>query len=695
MATPPISTSPKDSPFDAIVVGSGAGGAPLAARLAEYGWRVLVLEAGPEQAPKTPEHEITQVPVLHGPSTEHPEVSWRFFVKHYDHAAEADPKWHPRPEVYPKGDGIFYPRATGIGGCTIHNALITIAGPDGDWDEMAWFLNDATWRAETMRTYFERIECCEFLEGPPRFARTFRGRFWENVRWLFGQEIDPTGGRHGYKGWLHTSRADLQIGFNDRQLLDMIFAAKKTSKRAGMDSLLRFVKALWKGRIFADLDPNHARRQAKHPEGLALVPEAIYGPKTQAKSKRGHRSSPRERLLKAREELEERRRIESQKPPEKRKPVGEIVIATDCFVTKVLIEDDGNGGKKAVGIEYLHGPKLYRATPGASRGAGKPGRIHAKKEVILAGGAFNTPQLLMLSGVGPEDHLVANGIKCLVNSPGVGCNLQDRYEVTVVSQMARNFEALEGATLKLPVSPAPADRHLEQWRQDGRGLYSSNGAVIGILKRSRPELAQPDLFIFGLPLKFKGYAINYSDVKERDLFTWAVLKAHTCNRDGVVRLRSSDPLDTPEINFHYFQEISKPGGNDPDLEAVLNGVKFVREIAAQAGVKESYPRNESDPNVGDAFLSDEALRNWIKRDAWGHHACGTCRMGRSTDPKAVLDSQFRVLDKANGGERRRPIQGLRVVDASMFWKIPGYFIVTNIYMASEKAADVIRDAWPS
>src|SRR5262245_10737423 len=163
MTPPPVSKSPQDSRYDFIVVGSGAGGGPLAARLVENGFTVLVIEAGPDHGddpPTAPAREISDVPAFHGPSTEHEALSWKFFVKHYERPQEPDPKWNADPP------GIFYPRATGVGGCTIHNAMITVAGPPSDWDDLAWTLGDPSWASSIMRSYFQRLELCEFLPCP-------------------------------------------------------------------------------------------------------------------------------------------------------------------------------------------------------------------------------------------------------------------------------------------------------------------------------------------------------------------------------------------------------------------------------------------------------------------------------------------------------------------------------------------------
>jgi choline dehydrogenase len=299
--------------------------------------------------------------------------------------------------------------------------------------------------------------------------------------------------------------------------------------------------------------------------------------------------------------------------------------------------------------------------------------VKAAREVILAGGAFNTPQLLMLSGIGPREELERHGIPVRVDLPGVGQNLQDRYEVGVVAEMRKDFEILGDCTFAPPADGAPLDKGFEEWKE-GKGVYTSNGVVLGVIKRSRPSLPDPDLFIFGIPSFFRGYYPGYSEslVKRKNYFTWAVLKAHTRNTAGYVRLRSSDPRDTPDIVFRYFDE-----GNDTraeDLDAVVDGVTFARKIL---GMSDEVVKGEVVP--GPEVDTTEKLRDFVKDEAWGHHASCTCRMGAEDDPMAVLDSRFRV----------RGVDRLRVVDASAFPRIPGFFIVTAIYMISEKASDVI------
>ena len=548
---------------DYIVVGSGAGGAPLAARLARSGKRVLVIEAGSNQGElpaNNPAHEVTRVPGFHGSSTEHEGVSWRYFVEHYERKGtklpdglSEDPKWHhhnPANGEDETHEGIFYPRATGIGGCTIHNAMITIAGPDADWDELADLLGDDSWRGASMRAYFQRIEDNGYLPPPRRGPQDLFGkvrRYLSNsFRWLLGFPPDSTSGQHGFGGWLGTSVADISLGLSDKQLVKMLKAALRQSKREGLDRAWTLVRRFLKGQVTQSLDPNHRWTQANSPEGVVLIPLAVYGPNTTIHqdssapyTMRGRRSSPRELLL----------GTLATHP-------STLKIETDCLVTKVILNEEDP--PRAIGVEFMKGTRLYRAhvKPNSESAATQQVFVNEGGEVILCGGTFNTPQLLMLSGIGDRKELedAKLEIKVRVHSPGVGRNLQDRYEVSVVSQMRRPFSLLKGAAFRLPTSEPPADAHLREWRAQGTGIYSSNGAVLGIFKRSRPELAQPDLFIFGVPAKFQGYETGYSEVDPTNgLFSWVILKSNTTNRDGQVRLRDSDPRSTPPHQFPLLQ----------------------------------------------------------------------------------------------------------------------------------------------
>ncbi|HEY4593622.1 MAG TPA: GMC oxidoreductase, partial [Thermoanaerobaculia bacterium] len=288
------------------------------------------------------------------------------------------------------------------------------------------------------------------------------------------------------------------------------------------------------------------------------------------------------------------------------------------------------------------------------------------------GGAFNSPQLLMLSGIGPAVHLQQRGIPCLLDRPGVGTNLQDRYEIGVVTEMKQPWKILAGATFAPPLPNQPGDPCYIQW-QNGKGVYATSGSVLGIIKKSTPERRDPDLFIFALPGKFYGYFPGYSREVSRtkNFLTWAILKAQAKNNTGSVRLRSASPLDPPEINFNYFDPACDSEGSD--AEAVAGAVELVRRISA----KNTAIQGETIP--GPDVASHEQILEFVKNNAWGHHASCTNPMGRADDPRAVVDSNFRVI-----GTR-----GLRIVDASVFPRIPGFFIVVPIYMLAEKASDVI------
>jgi choline dehydrogenase len=621
--------------FDYIVVGSGAGGGPLASRLAMAGMRVLLLEAGGDTTTDT-----YRVPCFHGLATEDPEYTWEFFVRHYN-----DEERQRRDTKFcEEQDGIFYPRAGTLGGCTAHNAMITIYPHAADWDRIAEVTGDQSWASHRMRRYFELLERCRYGRRPWAYPRnpllTAILRRIPILNLLFGNR-----GRHGYDGWLTTSLADPTLVVRDGQLLNVVLRAARATLAQSLGRPLQLAEDLLLGSPLAYLDPNDWRVGRTSGIGLWLVPLA---------TRKGNRNGSRELIEQVRNRFPRN-----------------LVVRTGCLVTRVLLDRDN----RAVGIEYLEGRHAYRADPAsATAPANLPTRRDfVTREVILSGGAFNTPQLLMLSGIGPKEELERFGIPVRVNLPGVGANLQDRYEVGVVSEMERPFSLLTDCTFEPPLVGQQPDPCFRQWLE-GKGVYASNGAVLGVIKKSREDRPLADLFIFGLPARFEGYQPGYSRRLEqsKSMFTWAVLKAHTTNTAGSVRLRSADPRDTPDINFRYFDE-----GNDArgqDIESMVEGVLFARQLMENAA---PYVIREVTP--GRTVKSREEIADFVKREAWGHHASCTCKIGADDDPQAVLDSHFRV----------RGTRGLRVVDASVFPRIPGFFIVTSVYMISEKAADDI------
>ncbi|KAK9384580.1 GMC oxidoreductase-domain-containing protein [Lipomyces mesembrius] len=251
-----------------------------------------------------------------------------------------------------------------------------------------------------------------------------------------------------------------------------------------------------------------------------------------------------------------------------------------------------------------------------------------------------------------------------------------RYEIPVVYKTQDDFSMTAKCTFGKPGDPG-----LEDWNHQ-RGPYLSNGLIFGIVKKSSQADFDPDLFIFGGPTFFRGYYPGYSELTTSDKrhFTWAVLKAHTHNQDGTVMLTSADPRDVPDIDFNNFSTTSgETQTAEQDLGAIAEGLVFAHRIMDDVIPVATGPLEEVSP--GRHLASTEQVKEFIKNEAWGHHASCSCPIGADGDPKAVLDSRFRV----------RGVSNLRVVDASVFPRIPGFFIVIPIYMVSEKATDVILE----
>jgi len=601
--------------YEYIVVGSGAGGGTVAARLAEAGRSVLLLEAGgdPCELPDPRLPEDYQVPAFHAFASENPAMRWNFFVRHY-----ADEQRQSKDLNYSSDrGGVLYPRAGTLGGCTAHNAMILVYPQNQDWDDIARLTGDSSWRAGNMRRYFELLEDCRYRPLKRWIAR------------LTG--VNPT--RHGFAGWLTTELALPMESLGSRRLRQVL-------EELAMDASLQIGHRL--KRLYSFLktrgDPNDWRQVSANASGLRLVPLTT----------RDHmRIGSRERVLSVAKKLPDRLHVECH-----------------ALATRVLLD----GAQRATGVEYLKGERLYRAHANVSESAGELRQARASREVILCGGAFNTPQLLMLSGIGPREELLRHRIPTRVALDGVGKNLQDRYEVSVVNRMKGDWQMLAGAKF------AKSDPQFDDWLTRKDGVYTTNGGVLAVVKQSKQDRI-PDLFCAGLVGNFRGYFPGYSQLiaERQNYLSWIVLKARTRNRGGTVTLQSADPRQPPRINFHYFDEGSDDEGKD--LDAVVEGLKFVRAMTRDLKeqgliVAEELP--------GEQFQTDAELREFVRDNAWGHHASCSCAIG-PREKDGVLTSDFRV----------HGTRGLRVVDASVFPRIPGFFIVSAIYMIGEKAAEVI------
>jgi choline dehydrogenase len=328
--------------------------------------------------------------------------------------------------------------------------------------------------------------------------------------------------------------------------------------------------------------------------------------------------------------------------PVKGRPNLDVLCGSSA--TRILFE-----GKRAVGVEF--------------RSAGSPSERVAAGEVICCGGAFNSPQLLQLSGVGRASLLGKHGIPVVADLPGVGENLQDHLEVYIQHACRK---------------PISFSTSLAYWRRPwigaqwlaGRGPGMTNHFEAGGFVRSHAGIEQPDLMFHFLPL-----AVRYDGTRPARGHGYQIhVGPMLAEARGSVRIRSVDPQVPPALRFNYL-------ATERDRKDWLAAVRIAREILAQPAF-EGFDRGELSP--GPSVESDDEILDWVVRDAETalHPSC-TCRMGK--DDEAVTDPR---------SMRVHGVDGVRVIDASVMPTITNGNIYAPVMMIAEKASDLVLGNTP-
>ncbi len=324
--------------------------------------------------------------------------------------------------------------------------------------------------------------------------------------------------------------------------------------------------------------------------------------------------------------------------PAKARP--NLHVETSALAEKILFE-----GRRAVGVAY--------------RAPGVPRTARARKEILVSSGAFNSPQLLQLSGVGPADLLREHGISVVLDTPGVGHDLQDHMQVRVVMRCSQAITLND--IVNNPFRKVMTGLRYAAFRT---GPLTIAAGTSGAFFKTNPRLATPDIQIHFLPFS--------TDKMGEKLHPFSGFTASVCQlrpeSRGSLRIRSADPAAPPEIRINYL-------ASEVDRTTNIEGLKMLRKILAAPALS-PYVVEEVDP--GSKVTSDEALLAYCRvRGSTIYHPTSTCRMGN--DPLAVVDQRLRV----------RGIEGLRVVDASVMPDLVSGNTNAPVIMIAEKASDMI------
>ena len=586
---------------DYVVVGAGAAGSVLAARLAEDGTRsVILLEAGPDNTADPFIAAAARFPFL------------------FDLPASAGPC--PSPSHWgfvssQNGKDYCYPRGTGLGGSTNHHALVDGRGSPLVYDEWAKLTGDQRWSYQRLLPFFMRME---------NFDVPY---------------VDTS--VHGKSGWLHIKRARLEKGFHP-DLLHMAMQELGAPFRHDFyNDTNNFAGIGW-----CDMQVHHDGRRSNAAVDLLL-------PALERSTARGWNN---------------------------------LRILTDTLATRIVFDKN-----RAVAVEALEGGRAYTADCAHRPGTSPPNPITvaARKEVILCGGAINSPQLLMLSGIGCHEHLARHGVAVVKDLPGVGQHLQDHIEV--------------GHVFEVNNLPDKVWRWQSTFLASASPDYAANADPSAFTENyiplvfdwfsgfDDPNPMWPDLHIHLFTGFFRDFNLNPDRWVDTDPLKASYLRDYLSPVDisgpktfntfiiecvkpaptrGRITLQSRDPTAPPIVDLGLYQA-------DADLTRLAMGIQWLREMMDHP-IMRKYAAAEVLP--GPAWQSIDQLKNYLRNySSFGHHISGTVKMGTAADGLAVVDSECRVFG----------VEGLRVCDASIFPEIPSYNTSRPAYLVGEVLADIL------